>query len=321
VLLSLVLFVLMSESAAAEYCFSIPSLDELQASIGDECAPIAKRMRSCFLLKQLGGAEAVQALASGLYSSSVLLGHECAYVMGQLQDPLAAAALSRCLQDRSAHPIVRHECAEALANIGLDESLPLLERMTHDDCSEVAETAAIAVEKMRELRQAAAAGQRDEAEEGAAPASKYASVDPAPPLPCRSVPALQQRLCDGSLSLYERYRAMFALRNIDSEEAVAALTAALPSSSSPVFRHELCYVLGQMQHPAALPCLQRLLADRSEHAMVRHEAAEAIGSIAEDWNNDEHCTALQQPEDEGEAANDCTDRRRLTADIAVTRAA
>ena len=316
-------------------------------------------------MKQLGGAEAVQALTSGLYSSSVLLGHECAYVLGQLQDPLAAAALSLCLQDSGAHAIVRHECAEALANIGLDESLPLLERMAQDDCSEVAETAAIAVEKLRQLRRAAGREEGEEGGEGeeweddgaaAATASKFASVDPAPPLPCSSVDALLLRLCDGSLSLYERYRAMFSLRNLGSAEAVAALSEALSSSSSPVFRHELCYVMGQMQHPAALPCLQRLLADRSEHAMVRHEAAEAIGSIAADeceavlrpfaqpaaeddlivrqscdvaldlaeyWNSDETCTALQEPDDDDDEAQtaDCSDRRRLTAAIAVTRPA
>ncbi len=65
-----------------EYFFTIPSIEELRASMLNESEPIAKRMRTCFLLKQLGGAEAVEALAIGLDSPSVLLAHESAYVLG-----------------------------------------------------------------------------------------------------------------------------------------------------------------------------------------------------------------------------------------------
>ena len=264
-----------------EIFFTLPSMEDLRASIDDESAPIAKRMRSCFLLKQLGGEEAAMTLARGLYSPSTLLGHECAYVLGQMQEACAAPLLTSCLLDTAAHPIVRHECAEALANIDLDESLPILEKLQSDPCSEVADTAVIAVEKMRSRRRAASATEGEE--EGVdTPPSKYYSVDPAPPLPSMSLPHLQSVLSDPTLSLYQRYRAMFTLRNIGSPEAIAVLSDSLASSSSPVFRHEVAYVLGQIAHPAALECLRRLLADRSEHAMVRHEAAEAIGSIAED---------------------------------------
>jgi hypothetical protein len=65
-----------------EIFFTIPSLDELRSSMLNEQEPIAKRMRTCFLLKQVGGAEAVEALAIGLDSPSVLLAHEAAYVLG-----------------------------------------------------------------------------------------------------------------------------------------------------------------------------------------------------------------------------------------------
>ena len=275
-----------------EIFFTIPSLDELQQCVEDESAPIAKRMRSCFLLKQVGGVDAVRALSGALYSPSTLLGHEVAYVLGQMADVSAAPLLTAALLDRSIHPIVRHECAEALANIDLDQSLPLLEALQHDPCIEVADTAAIAVEKMRTRRGKGTARLEGEVEgqgEGAvaetvaaAPVSKFASLDPAPPLASSSVPHLQSVLCDSSLSMYTRYRAMFSLRNVGSEEAIAALSSSLSSSPSPVFRHEVAYVLGQIAHPAALSALRALLADTSEHAMVRHEAAEAIGSIAEE---------------------------------------
>lgn len=51
----------------------------------------------------------------------------------------------------------------------------------------------------------------------------YRSVDPAPPAQRKSVPELRTQLLDNSLPLFERYRAMFALRNLGSEEAVLAL--------------------------------------------------------------------------------------------------
>ena len=49
----------------------------------------------------------------------------------------------------------------------------------------------------------------------------------------------------------------------------------------PLLRHEIAYVLGQMQNTAALPTLIQRLEDDEEHVMVRHEAAEAMGAIGD----------------------------------------
>ena len=43
----------------------------------------------------------------------------------------------------------------------------------------------------------------------------------------------------------------------------------------------MAYVLGQVQNAEAVAELRRVLADEGEHAMVRHEAAEALGAIAQ----------------------------------------
>ena len=50
-------------------------------------------------------------------------------------------------------------------------------------------------------------------------------------------------------------------------------------SNSALLKHEIAYVMGQMQNKEALPFLVERLEDESEHVMVRHEAAEAIGAI------------------------------------------
>jgi deoxyhypusine monooxygenase len=51
----------------------------------------------------------------------------------------------------------------------------------------------------------------------------YSSVDPAPPAATADIDVLRQRLLDEELPLFQRYRAMFTLRNIGTKDAVLAL--------------------------------------------------------------------------------------------------
>lgn len=78
--------------------------------------------------------------------------------------------------------------------------------------------------------------------------------------------------------MFQRMRAVFALRNRGGAEAVAALAAAFDDPSA-LLKHELAYVMGQMQDPAAIPFLTAVLERPHEHVMVRHECAEALGAI------------------------------------------
>ena len=109
----------------------------------------------------------------------------------------------------------------------------------------------------------------------------YHSVDPAPAqrvIAAAEVPALAAQLVDAGLPLFERYAAMFSLRNAGSKAAVLALCEGF-RDASPLFRHEVAYVLGQLQHKASVPALVARTKDEAEHEMVRHEAAEALGAI------------------------------------------
>lgn len=256
-----------------EIFFEIPEFSELEAAIVDESTPIAKRMRSCFLLKQIGDAASIEVLAKGLRSPSVLLGHECGYVLGQMQNPHALPFLRAVLADPEANPIVRHECAEAMGAIGHQSSMAVLQQFASDPNPEVAETCLIAIEKLK----------WNAANPGVTFESKYCSVDPAPRTDdaSQTVDQLQKELMNTSKNLFERYRAMFALRDRGTEESVLALATGFEDKSA-VFRHEVAYVMGQMQHPAAVEALKKALSNPDEHAMVRHEAAEALGSIAQD---------------------------------------
>lgn len=49
---------------------------------------------------------------------------------------------------------------------------------------------------------------------------------------------------------------------------------------SALFRHEVAFVLGQLQEEVSVAHLQASLEDECENEMVRHECAEALGAIA-----------------------------------------
>ena len=110
--------------------------------------------------------------------------------------------------------------------------------------------------------------------------SEFDSVDPAPPSSERSVADLRIVLCNEDEKMFQRMRALFALRNIGGTDSVDALAAAYDSKSA-LLKHEIAYVMGQMQDPHAVPHLIERLEDGEEDVMVRHEAAEALGAIGD----------------------------------------
>ncbi|MBT4070929.1 MAG: HEAT repeat domain-containing protein [Euryarchaeota archaeon] len=110
--------------------------------------------------------------------------------------------------------------------------------------------------------------------------SQYGSVDPAPPSTESDVEKLKHQLLDENMQMFQRMRAVFSLRNNGTDEACLVLCSAFTSKSA-LLRHELAYVLGQMQNSVAVPTLIERLSDLDEHIMVRHEAAEAMGAIGD----------------------------------------
>jgi len=110
--------------------------------------------------------------------------------------------------------------------------------------------------------------------------SEYGSVDPAPPSIESNIYTLKDILLDEDSKMFLRMRSVFSLRNNRSSDAVLALCEGFKASSA-LLRHELAYVLGQMQDKLAVPTLIEVLSDESEHVMVRHEAAEALGAIGD----------------------------------------
>lgn len=298
----------------------LPDLDELEALLLNAAGDVKldQRFRVLFTLKGLAALSSdqservIEIISKGFGDDSALLKHEMAYVLGQIKDRRALPHLDRVLRDHSQHAMVRHEAAEAMGAISSPESLPVLRKyLAEDPDVSIRETCDLAINKIEldnsdvGAEERALQARRDEAHGAAKEAAARAANAPIDPAPATvrvpgdaapeapvytadAVPKFREQLLDASLSLFERYRAMFALRNTVQQGGAAAQVPAIEAladglrDESALFRHEICFVFGELCHPASVPAMARVLDDAHEHEMVRHEAAEALGAVLED---------------------------------------
>ncbi|KAK3956229.1 armadillo-type protein [Pseudoneurospora amorphoporcata] len=271
------------------------TIASLRESLCSETTPLPIRFRALFSLKHLAvqnkgtaeSLEAIEAIAAAFSSPSALLKHELAYCLGQTGNDAAIPHLTQVLEDLQEDPMCRHEAAEALGALGNAESLSVLQKYLNREGEDVSvkETCEIAIDRIEwensEQRKQEKLRQSD-----------FASVDPAPPMAedeeKQTVETLEKKLLDTSIPLFKRYRAMFALRDLASPPdlptavpAVLALAKGLKDKSA-LLRHEIAFVFGQLSHPASIPALTEALSDLNEVSMVRHEAAEALGSLGDE---------------------------------------
>lgn len=150
------------------------------------------------------------------------------------------------------------EAAEAMGAISSESSIPVLKRYLNDTNRSVRETCEIALAKIEwdNSPEGKAHSSAHILEDGyiscarhtlslTRPGRTYTSIDPAPPtsgllkgklapedFSRDSIESLGVSMMDPALPLFERYRAMFALRNIGTDEAVDALASGFSDDSS-----------------------------------------------------------------------------------------
>ncbi|KCV69376.1 hypothetical protein H696_03808 [Fonticula alba] len=325
-------------SRARENPLVFQRLGEILADTG---IALALRFRALFTLKYLGGEQAALAIEKGFADQSALLRHELAYVLGQLKQQCSLPILTQIVDDSTEDEIVRHEAGEALAAIGDPSSFAILRKYAPGGEGALAgapqplvDTCELAVARLEydalcmpggplAGEAAVAAAARSPGPDGAPAEQPFLTIDPAPPCyfadraagrPAKTIPELRERLLDASLPLFDRYRALFSLRDLSvapsnasaaaaaaesagpiaqataareaeeaaqqsREAAVLAICAGLQAPCSALLRHEVAFVLGQICSPISVPALIASLQDEAEHPMVRHESAETLGSI------------------------------------------
>ncbi|XP_040583055.1 deoxyhypusine hydroxylase [Lepeophtheirus salmonis] len=249
-------------------------IDRVGKVLHDKSRPLKERFRALFTLRSIGGKSSLEWMQKTIKEdSSELLKHEIAYVMGQMQDAEAIEGLISILSDPKMEPIVRHEAAEALGALGEDPKIrKALESILNskDLPIEVTETVSLALSRLDWLKNP----------EKNLSKNPYDSVDPAPPFPLDFSSNLESLLHNESEDIFIRYRAMFSLRNKGDTDSIQSLCRGLiHDKSSALFRHEVAYVLGQIQSFESKKSLIQILQNEKEHPMVRHECAEALGSI------------------------------------------
>ncbi|KAK8042778.1 hypothetical protein PG994_013261 [Apiospora phragmitis] len=266
----------------------------LRESLCSESTPLPIRFRALFSLKHVAKHDhdekyylaALEAIGAAFVSPSALLKHELAYCLGQSGKTEATPPLRKALSDLQEDPMCRHEAAEALGALGYPENLDILREFMNREGEDVAvkDTCEIAIDRIEWENS------EQRKQEKLRQSSDFASIDPAPSMPdsVQTVEELEKSLMDTKAPLFIRYRAMFALRDLASppdlptaEPAVLALAKGF-SDPSALFRHEIAFVFGQLSHPASIPALTAALSNTEEASMVRHEAAEALGSLGEE---------------------------------------
>ncbi|KAK9455427.1 armadillo-type protein [Dipodascopsis uninucleata] len=260
----------------------IEDLAKLRSILTNESGivPLAHRFRALFNLKSLGKDgvnEAIDIIGEGFKDDSALLKHELAYVLGQTKNLHAVPILKDVLSDEKEDAMVRHEAAEALGAIGDENCLALLKKYYYNDPLEVIrQTCELAIARIEWEHS-------NKPVEEVLEKSQFSSIDPAPPMPSEvdQIEKLGKILMDQSVPLFERYRAMFRLRDLGTSDAIDALITGFNDPSA-LFRHEVAYVFGQLCDPRSVNALVKVLENDEEEGMVRHEAAEALGSIATD---------------------------------------
>jgi len=108
-------------------------------------------------------------------------------------------------------------------------------------------------------------------------------------------------LLDPKISLFNRYRAMFTLREINTVESCVAICQSLKQENfatcSALLKHEVAFVLAQMEDVfhAAVPFLLDACQNRDEASIVKHEGLVAIGEMIDDEKIIEHLLQHDDP--------------------------
>ena len=224
--------------------------------------------------------------------------HECAEALGAIADETSLEVL-RDMREDSKHREVRETASLALRRVeymvgSRDESTTTSTTTASNTTTFNNSTGAIVGSKKESIGKVAAVNEEQEEE------FAY-SVDPVPAMDeSIETETLAAIILDDAADILDRYAAMFALRNRaqktfgfvkktqENEQLVQLCSSTLGKTlrsetvQSALLKHEICYVLGQLRedddNEIARKALFECLADPNEHAMVRHEAAEAIGS-------------------------------------------
>lgn len=285
---------------------NIKSIAECTQVLQDSSTSVKEKYEVLFHLRTRNDNESVQALVDNYHTmdGSELLQHEVMYILGQMGNDLAVDFLIAILNDSKEAPVVRHEAGEALSNYPqhTHKILPELEKFVDSDISVVKSTVRIAIRKLQTYN-------KDNNYK------KYleANIEPADPFTAEQVQKylnkaniteedLMNTLLNPSIDEFIKYKITYYLRNQGDETSVRCISQLIDAKNreltTPLMRHELCFIIGQLQKKAdygfVKNTLMALIKDTTEDAIVRHEAILSYNDI---WGNEEFIDLVKNDKD------------------------
>jgi len=265
-----------------------------------ESSKLPDRYRAIFELKTIGTDEAAEALIKSFphQGDSELLKHEIAYALGQMRKEKNASFLLEVMNNPKEHPIVRHEAAEGLSYLNDKKYADEFRKHVDSEYDELRDTCRIALRRLE-----------DQDAKNYNGLEKYGyTLEPAPgykradalrvleekfgKLENPTNDELAQKAFEYIVSedthIYDKYKALYFLRNEESEKAIEGLGALLDPKyrkvTGALLRHEVCFALGMLAEKASIlkERLQKTIEDKTENDIVRHEAISAYSSACND---------------------------------------
>lgn len=271
-------------------------MEQLAKTLQDPSVLITKRFRVLFELRGMYTVDAIKTLIEAFRQEprSDLLKHEICYCLGQMNSNAENTALiEEFFEQVITEPhssIVIHEAVEGYANLDPKNIHKLLDKFKGIDDELIGETCELALE-LKKWNETTDHGKTEGLD---LTKLKYTTNDPAPPFNpdndenYRSVAWLQALLLDPTKPIFDRYRAMFTLREVCTDEACEALCQALTpenfANCTALLKHEIGFVLGQLGHDfgrVCVPYLEATVANEQEAPVVRHECVIALGDITD----------------------------------------
>ena len=87
--------------------FSKETVESVGGILNDSNKSLSERFRALFTLRGIASHEAIGEIGRCFNDPSALLKHECAYCLGQIQDPYAIPLLKGVLEDTAQEPMVK----------------------------------------------------------------------------------------------------------------------------------------------------------------------------------------------------------------------
>jgi HEAT repeat protein len=213
-----------------------------------------ERIKATFQLLVKRTEDATAIIAKGLEDDpSPIVRHECAYSLGEVGGEIATNALVKAIETDK-NSFVVHEAALALGNLGQVETKHTLQKLLEHSDYNVILTAKIALQRYN---------------------NKVNNENPV-----NSLEQAKLVINDLNTSEETRIQASFILMEDASEDSLSILVKALHSEPDPIVAHEIIFSLGETASYQVVPELIKAIKN-SNNPFVIHEALLALATIGD----------------------------------------